>query len=349
MTNKQDKINKFDPNGIGLKNNHFIGLPFDEDDAEIVLISVPWDVTVSSGTGTAKGPDNILEASAQLDLFDPDVEDAWKKGIFMRPSPEAWKDMGKKLRLKADTYIDFLENGGNISDNLQMKMILDEINSNCDKLHDEIYHESTSILNRNKIVGIVGGEHSVPLGLMRALCEKYESYGVLHIDAHSDMRNSYEDFTYSHASIFYNALNLPSITKLVQVGIRDYCEEEVLLAVNEKKRVTVFYDHLLKENQYNGVTWEEQCNAIIDELPLDVYISFDIDGLKPDLCPNTGTPVPGGLEFTQATYLLKMLVKSGRRIIGFDLCEVAGENANWDGNVGARILYKMCNLAVKDR
>jgi agmatinase len=114
--------------------------------------------------------------------------------------------------------------------------------------------------------------------------------------------------------------------------------------------VAIFYDSFLKEGMNDGKSWKKQCKKIVAQLPQKVYISFDIDGLDPKLCPGTGTPVPGGLEFDQAVYLLKALVRSGREIIGFDLVEVAPGESEWNGNVGARLLYKLCNwMAVSQK
>ncbi|MFW6290017.1 MAG: arginase family protein, partial [Mariniphaga sp.] len=194
---------------------------------------------------------------------------------------------------------------------------------------------------------VVGGDHSVPLGLMRALGEKYKNFGILQIDAHLDLRDSYEGFSWSHASIFFNALKDTSVARLVQVGARDYCEEEVEFLEKEGHRIAVFYDQQLKEGRFGGKNWNVQCGEIIEKLPQDVYISFDIDGLDPKLCPHTGTPVPGGFDFHEVAFLFKKLIESGRRIIGFDVCETAGHH--WDSNVGARIIYKLCNLTGRSQ
>jgi agmatinase len=129
----------------------------------------------------------------------------------------------------------------------------------------------------------------------------------------------------------------------VQVGIRDYCEEEMKVLENESERISVFFDQELKENRFDGKTWNVQCGEIVEQLPELVYISFDMDGLDPKLCPTTGTPVPGGLDFPEVVFLLKKVVESGRKIIGFDVCETG--NNEWDANVAARIIYKLCNLA----
>lgn len=334
---------EFNPSGVGLKNGNFIGLPFSEETARLVLLPVPWDVTVSYGEGTSSGPEAIREASTQLDLFDPDVEDAWKQGIYMLPSDKQLLEQRDELRSKAASYIHFLEKGGRVEENAGMQKVLNEINEACRSMIRRVFQQSKELLDRQKLVGIVGGDHSVPLGFIQALAEKYEEFGVLQIDAHLDLRNSYEGFAFSHASIFFNALKEKAVSKLVQVGIRDYCQEEVELVEGSENRVVVFFDHELKENRFNGKSWNVQCGEIVEELPQLVYISFDIDGLDPKLCPNTGTPVPGGLDFPEAVFLLKKVVESGRRIIGFDVCETG--NNEWDANVAARIIYKLCNLA----
>lgn len=339
----RSKVLSFDPSGVGLKNGHFIGLPFDETDAEVVLLSVPWDVTVSSGEGTATGPSNILECSSQLDLFDPGIPNAWKMGLFMRPPNDYWVRRNEELRPLAKKYISFLEEGGKIAGNKEMEKALEEINQSCENLKNWVYLESRQLMEAGKLVGIVGGEHSVPLGFLQALAERHGSFGILQIDAHMDLRDAYEGFTYSHASIFFNALRLPQVSRLVQAGIRDYCEAEWELALESGQRVQVFTDRAIREMQFEGARFAEIVQSIIQSLPELVYISFDIDGLDPSLCPNTGTPVPGGLQFAEAQFLIQQLLDSGKTIIGFDLCETGGAGNEWDGNVGARILYKLAN------
>ncbi|NMM49857.1 agmatinase family protein [Marinigracilibium pacificum] len=341
-------IDGFDPNGVGLKNGHFIGLPFDENNSNIILLSVPWDVTVSYSAGTSTGPKNILEASSQLDLYDPYVPDAWKKGIYMVPSDEHWLHQSDHFRIVAKSYIDFLESGGDIAASQTQQDMLSVINEACDSLRQWVNQRTKYFLEQNKFVGLVGGEHSVPLGFLEALAEKHTSFGILQIDAHMDFRKAYEGFNLSHASIFYNVMKyIPAVSKIAQVGIRDFCDEEVEFAESLGEKCSVYYDHQIKDQMYNGKPWAEICEEIVAGLPEKVYISFDIDGLKPNLCPNTGTPVPGGLEFEQANYLLVELLRQNKKIIGFDLSETAGEENEWDGNVAARVLYRMANLAAK--
>ncbi|MDQ3535696.1 MAG: arginase family protein, partial [Bacteroidota bacterium] len=177
-----------------------------------------------------------------------------------------------------------------------------------------------------------------------ALCEKHEMFGILQIDAHADLRIAYEDFEFSHASIMYNALKNSNVSKLVQVGIRDISGSEAKMINDSQGRIITYYDIHLKVRKFEGKRWKSTCKDIIKNLPDKVYISFDIDGLDPKHCPHTGTPVPGGFEMEEIMYLLKMLVSQGKEIIGFDLCEVAPGEDEWDGNVGARILYRLGNL-----
>lgn len=341
----ESKIKYFDPNGLADKDSGIFGLPFTTNEANIILLPVPWDVTVSYRDGASKGPKAILDASAQVDLYDALVEDAWKIGITMEKIPAEIASKNKTLRQKALGYIKNLEKGVSPATKTMQKT-LEIVNRGCFELNRKIKNLSAFYLGKGKIVGLVGGDHSTPLGYMEALAENYSDFGILQIDAHSDLREAYEGFTYSHASIMYNALKIKEVKKLVQVGTRDWCEDENTLAANSGGRVKTFYDHVMKRSMYEGKTWQQVCNDIIIQLPNYVYISFDIDGLDPKLCPNTGTPVHGGLEFEQAAYLIEQVVKSGKKIIGFDLNEVTPGKDEWDGNVGARMLYKMCNLTA---
>lgn len=336
----------FNPSDIGIDNGNIFGLPFTRDNAKVMILPVPWEVTVSYGTGAADGPKAILEESLQVDLFDPDIKDAWKTGIFMEPISKSIFKKSSLLRELAKKCINHLEEGGDVNDP-KIESMRDEINDGSRDLNKYIEDWSTEILNNKKIPAVLGGDHSSPLGLMEALGKKYESYGILHIDAHADLRNAYEGFEFSHASIMNNALKIKSVSKLVQVGIRDYCEEEDALVRGTNGRAKMFTDREIRRSMFAGKTWAKICADIVKELPKDVYISFDIDGLEPHLCPNTGTPVPGGLEFEEAFYLFEQVVKTGRKIIGFDLCEVVhGKHTNIDVITGARALYRLANLAA---
>ena len=343
---KEEKIKNFDKNGIGQLTDGMFGLPFSLEECETVLIPVPWEVTVSYGGGTVDGPQAILDASYQVDLYDPLIQDAWKKGIGMDEINSEVRSKSDALRAKAESYIEALANGAKENDS-KLKAVSDNIKKECLWLNNWVKTRALHFLNQNKCVGLIGGDHSTPLGMMQALSEKYKNFAVLQIDAHADLRDSYEGFEFSHASIMFNALKIKQVEKLVQVGIRDYCEEEVDLINNNKERIKTFFDRDIKYAQYNGDSWDRVCNRIINELPQNVYLSFDIDGLDPKLCPNTGTPVAGGFETDQVLFLLEKLVNSGRKIIAFDLNEVSpAEDNDWDANVAARLLYRIANMAA---
>ena len=220
------------------------------------------------------------------------------------------------------------------------------VNKECAELNKFVKGKSLHFLSKKKIIGLIGGDHSTPLGLIQACAQKNKDFAVLQIDAHADLRNAYEGFEFSHASIMFNVLKIKEVKKLVQVGIRDYCEAEANLVKNSKGRVVSFYDRNIKHDQYKGKSWKNICDEIIKELPEKVYLSFDIDGLDPKLCPNTGTPVPGGFEAEQVLFLIQRLVESKRKIIAFDINEVTPGNDEWDANVGARMLYRIAGLAA---
>jgi agmatinase len=332
----------YNPSGVSERNGNLLGLPFDYESAKFIVIGVPWEVTVSYGAGTANGPQRVLDASTQLDLFDFDNPEGWKQGIFMLEIPQDILEKNKYYRALAANIIERLEQGKQLTDTPDLTPILREINQACQQVNQWLFEKCQAIINDGKQVAVIGGDHSSPLGYLQALAAKYTNYGILHIDAHADLRNAYEGFEFSHASIMFNALKLPQISKLVQVGLRDICYEEVQLIAQSHNRIVAYYDSAIKQELFSGKAWIESCREIISHLPELVYVSFDVDGLDPKLCPNTGTPVPGGLELEQTFCLLRELLKSGRKIIGFDVCEVG--DAEWDGNVGARIVYKLGNL-----
>lgn len=344
---KEQKIKNFDANGVGQLSDGMFGLPFTIEECETVLIPVPWEVTVSYGGGTAEGPQAILEASYQVDLYDPLVKDAWKKGIGMDEISEVVKAKSEKLRSDSEKYIDALANGAS-ENNADLKTVSEHIQQECLWLNNWVKNRVIHFLNQGKSVGLIGGDHSTPLGMMQALAEKFGNFTILQIDAHADLRSAYEGFEFSHASIMFNALKIKQVEKLVQVGIRDYCEEELNLINHSKGRIKTFFDRDIKHTQYNGDSWDRICNRIVNELPQNIYLSFDIDGLDPKLCPNTGTPVAGGFETEEVLFLLEKIVKSGRKIIAFDLNEVSPGNdgGDWDANVAARLLYRVANLAA---
>jgi agmatinase len=341
---KAQKIAAFDPNGPGAADAGVYGLPFSAEECDIVLVPVPWEVTTSYGGGTSNGPAAMREASMQVDLFNPEFPDLWKRGIWLDDIPQALKEQSNALKKEARRVIDVLTKGGDAKKKARAAKALKLVNEECAVMNEWVEQRCAYWMDRGKKVALIGGDHSTPLGMFRALAKRHKEYGILHIDAHLDLRIAYEGFTYSHASIMYNALSLEQLKRVVSVGIRDFCQQENEVFLKEKGRVRIVRSADVRRQQFDGVTWREQCDAIIEALPEKVHISFDIDGLDPTLCPNTGTPVPGGLRFEEATYLLSRLAAQ-RSIIGFDLVEVSpGKDNDWDANVGARLLWHLCGV-----
>ncbi len=335
----------FDPDGVGVDNGSYFGLPFEEEAAELVLISVPWDVTVSYGAGTVYAPDAIIEASTQLDFYDTLAPDAWRRGIATAEIDYSLQEEALRLRADAEKVIAHLEGGGCPEEDYVVRKVR-RINEGCVAMNTNVAAQANRWLDQGKLVGLVGGDHSTPYGLIRALGERHPEFGVLHIDAHCDLRDAYEGFEFSHASIMYNVLrDVPSVKRIAQVAVRDFSRTEVETAA-ASGRVTQFDDQSLFEAEFTGVTWDEQCRKIVEVLPEKVYVSFDIDGLSLDNCPHTGTPVPGGLSFNKALRLLQTLVAAGHRIIGFDLVEVSPSEDRIDAIVGARMLWKLCGQTL---
>jgi agmatinase len=330
----------FDPNAAAPVDSGVFGLDDSPETAKVVLVPVPWDATTSYRAGTAKGPFAILEASRQVDLYDVETGTPYKAQIVMLPESAEVRAWNLEARACA---VPVIEAGGRVDGDAALTAKLARTNALGALVNTWVYEKTKKLLTARKIVGIVGGDHSVPFGAIRAISEAHPGVGILHIDAHADLRHAYEGFAWSHASIMENvSRHLPSVAKIVQVGIRDFCEEELTRAGESGGRIVTFYDVDLATARMTG-TLLEAFARIVSALPEKVYVSFDIDGLDPVLCPHTGTPVPGGLSFHEASALLREVVKAGRTIVGFDLNEVAPgpEGDEWDANVGARVLYKL--------
>lgn len=335
----------FDPSVTASHKVGIFGLPTTADKSLLHILPVPWDVTTSYGGGASLGPQAILEASPQIDLFDLEAGKSHEKGYHLLSEPKGLKEQNEKLRQSALKIRGELEETGELSEaSLKAQ---EAINKACKEMVESVHDIATVTLKGGKIFALIGGDHSTPQGAIQAISENLKGdFGVLHIDAHADLRKAYQGFAYSHASIMYNVMTAKWRPKcLVQVGIRDFSEEEFSM-IQDRADITTFFDQQLKSELLSGSAWSLICRKIIEKLPENVYISFDIDGLSPEFCPHTGTPVPGGLSYDQVLYLFSSLVKAGRRIVGFDLNEVAPGSDEWDGNVGARLLYKLCGLTV---
>lgn len=346
VTKEQKTI--IDPNAKATSADGIYGLPFKEHEAKVVYLPIPWDVTTSYQAGTSQGPSAILKASDQIDFFDLDYVDAYQAGLFMKKESAQVKKLNAEGRKLAKKIID--ADDEQIAKDKTLQNALKKVNALCEDLNQLVYKETKDALSKNQISVLVGGDHATPFGAIKAYSEKYKDFGVLHFDAHSDTRVAYMGFENSHASIMHNVMEkIPGVKKLVQVGIRDFCEQEYLYTKNNKK-IEIYFDQKMTERKLRGEKFEKIAKEIISHLPKNVYISFDIDGLDPRFCPHTGTPVPGGLEYSEVVFLINELVKSKRTLVGFDLVEVApspkDKTDEWDANVGMRLLYKMTSAAL---
>ncbi len=324
----------FDPDAPATGDGLY-GLPEINENARVHVLPVPWQATTSYRRGTRNGPARLREASLQVDLHDLDVGPAWKHGILgLDEDPDllAWDDAAEP---DAQSVI---ESGGGAPDAAA------RVNALGWRVNGHVRARTEAILALGRIPGIIGGDHSVPFGAIDAAAARHPGLGVLHLDAHADLRDAYEGFTWSHASIMHNVVTrLPDVSKLVQVGIRDVGAAELAFIEANPDRIRTFFDRDLAHGLARGRTWYSWVEEIVESLPENVWVSFDVDGMDPSWCPATGTPVPGGLSFRDVTILLGELA-ARRRIVGCDLNEIG--DAEWDGNVAARLLYKLCGWSV---
>jgi agmatinase len=336
----------FDPSAAAQPGSGVFGLPHSEREARVVLVPVPFEATTSYGGGAARGPEAILAASRQVDLYDVETGRPYEAGIHMLPIPGHIAALDEAARDAAAPVIAAggIENGGP-----ELAAAAARVNAASAEVNAWVEREVARLLAAGKRVGVVGGDHSVAFGSIAAHARAFPGMGLLHLDAHADLRRAFEGFEHSHASILFNAMErLPGVARLVQVGIRDVSEEELAYVEASRGRIVTHHDALLAAARFEGETWAAQVRRIVEPLPRDVYLTFDVDGLDPTLCPHTGTPVPGGLSFQEACALVAGVVRSGRRIVGLDLVEVApGPEGDWDGNVGARLLYKMIGWMLR--
>ena len=332
----------FDPNAAASAASGIFGLPYSLEESRVAYLPVPWEATTSYGGGTAGGPAAILAASRQVDLFDAEVLRPYEAGLHCLPVAADIRRRGVAARKLARPI---LARGGDLGAGKALQKALENVNRAGDWLNARVEAETGRLLAAGKIVGLIGGDHSTPFGALQAVAQQHPQFGVLQIDAHADLRRAYEGFTWSHASIMYNVLErIPAVRRLVQVGLRDFCEEEYDFGRSQGRRLKVFSDAALQQRRHAGRAWTKTAAEIVAALPGAVWISFDIDGLDQRYCPHTGTPVPGGLDFAEAVHLIGAVARSGRKIIGFDLNEVSpapGGQDEWDANVGARLLYKL--------
>jgi agmatinase len=280
---------------------YFLDMPpqyADYETAKVVLLPVPYDGTSTFVKGADKGPQAIIDASDSIELYDIEEDTAiYTQGIHTA-SPIAE-------------------------------------NSSPEKMTQAVCERVKSYLIDNKLVGLLGGEHSVSFGAIKATVEKHPDLTVLQLDAHADLREKYQGSAYNHACVMRRT---QEIAKVVQVGIRNVCEEERQFIVPEN----IFYAHKIR---YNDV-WMQ--NAI-DRMGENVYLTVDLDCFDPSVLPSTGTPLPGGMTWWQVLDFVSEVNKQ-RNIVGFDVVELCPNPADKSSDVLAAVLiYKIITKILKKR
>lgn len=278
-------------------------------DSSIAVLQAPYEHTVSYGSGAGKGPAAIVEASHYVEFYDDEFD----------------------RELCFDAGICALES-------LNFDGIYDQ-----DAL-DLIYSNVKSLIDQNKFVVTLGGEHTISTAPIKAHFEKYPDMSILHFDAHSDLRESYENSKYSHASFMARVAEFFPANRITQVGIRAQCKEEADFI--REKGVKTFYASKIRRNFY-APNWQR---IVAESLGNQIYVTFDIDYFDPSLVPATGTPEPDGFLYSETLDVFREIVMQGKQIIGFDMVELAPlENLHHVDMTAARLVYKMMNFAFVNR
>lgn len=274
------------------------------DNSEIAILSVPYEHTVSYGSGTKYGPSAIIEASAFVEFYDDEFnsEICFEKGIATIEELD--------LEDKKD------------------KVMLDYVEEKVKKLID-----------KGKLVVTLGGEHTISTAPIKAHYQKYPNMSILQFDAHSDLRDTYEDSKYSHACIMARVAEFFDPKKITQVGIRAQCKEEAEFI--KQNKINTFYASALRRGMH-GENWQK---SVVETLNDEVYITFDVDYFDPSIMPSTGTPEPDGFLYSETLDVFREIKRQGKKIIGFDVVELAPvENLSHTNLTTARLIYKLINF-----
>ena len=266
------------------------------ENAKYVLLPIQYDGTSTYQKGADKGPQAIIDASDSIELYDIQTElEAYKSGIY------------------TDTHKYFF--------------------SSPEIMVEEVKERVSFFLEQGKKIGLLGGEHSISIGAIEVLSKKYPNLSVLQIDAHADLRDTYNGSFYNHACVMRRA---QEVANVVQVGIRNVCIEEKNNIVPEN----IFYAH-----EICGKT--EWMPKAIGQLTENVYLTIDVDGFDPSIVPATGTPLPGGLLWYETLAFIEKLFQS-KKIVGFDVVELCPQNDNKISEVLAAVLvYKVISFMEK--
>lgn len=342
----------FDPNAAAAPDSGIFGLSCEPKDAAVHVLPVPFDATASYRKGAWQGPGAILRASKQVELFDLATGRPYEAGIAMLAADGRVLACNREASKLADRVI---AAGGAVAGKRALERALARVNALGAEVNELVHRAARRVLASGKLLALVGGDHSTPFGAIRAALELHPKLGVLHFDAHADLRVAYEGFEWSHASIMENVTRRLPLARLVQVGIRDFCEDELERIRASKGRIVTLFDRDWQAAKLAGRDLRPLVRVHLARLPLEVYVSFDVDALDPTLCPNTGTPVPGGLSWAEAMLWLDELARAGKRVVAVDLNEVNpgpcddGQADGFDAMVGARLLYRLIATALATR
>ncbi|HHT9125947.1 MAG TPA: agmatinase [Candidatus Brocadiia bacterium] len=267
-----------------------------------VILPVPYDSTSSYRAGTREGPRAIIAASRQVELFDEELlEDVSLRGIHTLG--ELIPDM-----------------------------------RGPERMIEKVRNVSREILTDKKMLVTLGGEHSITLGIVQALLEKYPNLSILQIDAHLDMRESYEESIYNHACVMRRIFEI--CNNIVQVGIRNFSQEEHLFI--KAQGIKPFY----ALNMYKSNKWHDD---VVARLGPNVYITIDLDGLDPSIMPSVSTPEPGGMGWYDTLRLLRMVCEQ-KKVVGFDVMELCPNPTDISSDfTAAKLVYKLIGYATLKR
>jgi len=268
------------------------------ESSAIVLIPVPYDGTSTWGKGADKGPDAFLDASENMELYDIETQtEVYKQGVYLS------------------------------------EPVLE--NSSPEAMVEAVHQTTKAYIKKKKFVTLFGGEHSISIGSIRAFNECFEDLTVLHIDAHADLRPSYEGTACNHACAVYEANQM---TNLVQVGIRSMDVLETSIMNPDK----VFFAHQMVEDEY----WSDK---VLDQLGENVFITFDLDAFDPSILSATGTPEPGGLLWYEALAFLREVFEE-KNVVGFDIVELCPHSTSKPSDfLAAKLYYKMLSYKFKNK
>jgi len=265
--------------------------------AKIVLIPVPYDGTSTWQKGADKGPKAFLEASENMELYDIETDsEVYKQGVYLTDA-------------------------------------VTEKNS-PERMVDAVHEVTKKYIKKNKFVTVFGGEHSISIGTIRAFNEMFQSLTVLHIDAHADLRKSYDGSTCNHACAVYEA---SQTTNLIQVGIRS-------MDIKEKSVMNLDKTYFAHEMAIDD-SWMD---STIDQMTDNVFITFDLDAFDPSIVPSTGTPEPGGLFWYETLDFLKQ-VFTEKNVVGFDIVELCPNEIDKSSDfIAAKLYYKMLSYKFQN-